>query len=87
MTAGSPARTISHSDIKVCDGVWRIKQLNKVFDREKLNLLQRYRGKMRRRELASEASNLLASNIPLGSSISPLGKNPAKHSVSLAKEK
>lgn len=47
---GKPAKTISHSEIKVCDGVWRIKQLNKAFEREKLSLLQRYKCKMRRKD-------------------------------------
>lgn len=36
-------KTISHSEPKMCDSIWRIKQLNKAFDREKLSVLQRYR--------------------------------------------
>jgi hypothetical protein len=70
-----PARTISHGEIKACDGVWRIKQLSKAFEREKLSLLQRYRCKMRRKEVSGEHSNLLAT------SISPLANNPKKHSA------
>jgi hypothetical protein len=87
LAVSNPGRTVSHSEIKVCEGVWRIKQLNKAFDREKLSLLQRYRGKMRRRDLSSEASNLLGPNGSLGTAISPLASKPTKPIAPPVKEK
>lgn len=69
-------KTISHSESKMCDSIWRIKQLNKAFDREKLSVLQRHKEKGRRKVLTSLPSNLMAN------SISPLNKKQAlKHSL------
>jgi hypothetical protein len=70
-------RTISHNEPKLSSGLWKIKQLNKVYDKEKTNLLLRHRESGRRNALSSMPSNLMAS------SISPLSKQSKKHSTAL----
>jgi hypothetical protein len=69
-------KTISHSDSNICGSIWRVKQLNKAYDKEKLSILGKYRSKGRRKVLSSLPSNLLAT------SISPMTKS-IRHSISI----